>query len=329
MQKISYLCSVIQRFLDYIAVERKYSPRTVETYGDDLREFCAFLGVDEADFDPTQVDESDVKTWVYELAEVRKNAPRSVHQKLSALHSLYRFLLREGLVKRDITRRVLLPKLDKPLPKFFKPQEMEAFEKHSDVSHQPSDGSDLPQPSAEDDFISLRDYTIIEVLYQTGMRQAELLGLTYADLNMQEGSVRIFGKRSKERIVPIGDRLIQLLRDYQAARAAWMPGVVAPTLFVTRDRQGEMRPLSRTTLYNIVRTRMGEVSTQQKRSPHVLRHTFATTMLNNGADIRTIQTLLGHANLRATQIYTHATFSQMQKAYENAHPRAKRGKKEE
>ena len=247
MQKILYLCSVIQRFLDYIAVERKYSPRTVGTYGDDLREFCAFLGVDEADFDPTQVDESDVKTWVYELAEVRKNAPRSVHQKLSALHSLYRFLLREGLVKRDITRRVLLPKLDKPLPKFFKPQEMEAFEKHSDVSHQPSDGSDLPQPSAEDDFISLRDYTIIEVLYQTGMRQAELLGLTDADLNMQEGSVRIFGKRSKERIVPIGDRLIQLLRDYQAARAAWMPGVVAPTLFVTRDRQGEMRPLSRTT----------------------------------------------------------------------------------
>ena len=324
-----YLCSVIQRFLDYIAVERKYSPRTVETYGDDLREFCAFLGVDEADFDPNRVDESDVKTWVYELAEVRHNAPRSVHQKLSALHSLYRFLLREGYVKRDITRRVLLPKLDKPLPKFFKPQEMEAFEEHSAVSYQPSDGSDLHQPADAGDFIAMRDYTIIEVLYQTGMRQAELLGLTDADLNMQEGSVRIFGKRSKERIVPIGDRLIELLREYQAARAAWMPGVVAPTLFVTRDRQGEMRPLSRTTLYNIVRTRMSEVSTQQKRSPHVLRHTFATTMLNNGADIRTIQTLLGHANLRATQIYTHATFSQMQKAYENAHPRAKRGKKEE
>ena len=310
---------MIQRFLDYIAVERKYSPRTVGTYGDDLREFCAFLGVDEADFDPTQVDESDVKTWVYELAEKRRNAPRSVHQKLSALHSLYRFLLREGLVKKDVTRRVLLPKLDKPLPKFFKPQEMEKL----------SAGSDLPQPSDADDFIALRDYTIIEVLYQTGMRQAELLGLQDADLNLGEGSVRIFGKRSKERIVPIGDRLIEQLRDYQAAREAWMPGVVAPALFVRRDRHGEMQPLNQTTLYNIVRTRMGEVSTQQKRSPHVLRHTFATTMLNNGADIRTIQTLLGHANLRATQIYTHATFSQMQKAYENAHPRAKRGKKEE
>jgi len=317
---------VIQRFLDYIAVERKYSPRTVETYGDDLREFCAFLGVDEADFDPTKVDEGDVKTWVYELAEERHNAPRSVHQKLSALHSLYRFLLREGLVKRDITRRVLLPKLDKPLPKFFKPQEMEAFENGQwKMDNGQLDG----QPSAEGDFIALRDYTIIEVLYQTGMRQAELLGLQDADLNMEEGSVRIFGKRRKERIVPIGDRLIEQLRDYMAARAAWMPGQVAPTLFVSRDRRGEMRPLSRTTLYNIVRTRMGEVSTQQKRSPHVLRHTFATTMLNNGADIRTIQTLLGHANLRATQIYTHATFSQMQKAYENAHPRAKRGKKEE
>jgi integrase/recombinase XerC len=324
---------VIQRFLDYIAVERKYSPRTVGTYGDDLREFCAFLGVDEADFDPTQVDESDVKTWVYELAEVRRNAPRSVHQKLSALHSLYSFLLREGLVKKDVTRRVLLPKLDKPLPKFFKPQEMEKLSavslQHSAVSHQPSAGSDLPQLSDADDFIALRDYTIIEVLYQTGMRQAELLGLQDADLNLGEGSVRIFGKRSKERIVPIGDRLIEQLRDYLAAREAWMPGVVAPALFVRRDRHGEMQPLNQTTLYNIVRTRMGEVSTQQKRSPHVLRHTFATTMLDNGADIRTIQTLLGHANLRATQIYTHATFSQMQKAYENAHPRAKRGKKEE
>ena len=114
---------MIQRFLDYIAIERKYSPRTVEAYGDDLREFCAFLGVDEKSFDPTLPGEDDVKTWVFDLAEEKHNAPRSVHQKLSALHSFYRYLLREGIVTKDITRRVQLPKVDKPLPKFFKPQE--------------------------------------------------------------------------------------------------------------------------------------------------------------------------------------------------------------
>ena len=310
---------MIQHFLDYIAIERKYSGRTVEAYRDDLRDFCRFLGWEPEEFNPDDLDESDVKAWMLYMLEEQHQSPRSVKRRLSALRSFYKWALRLKKVPKDITARVIPPKADKPLPVFFRQEEM-------DQALSSSRDLEISTSRSLDD---MRDDLIISLLYQTGMRQAELLGLTDADLNMQEGSVRIFGKRSKERIVPIGDRLIQLLRDYQAARAAWMPGVVAPTLFVTRDRQGEMRPLSRTTLYNIVRTRMGEVSTQQKRSPHVLRHTFATTMLNNGADIRTIQTLLGHANLRATQIYTHATFSQMQKAYENAHPRAKRGKKEE
>ena len=323
---------MIQRFLDYIAIERKYSPRTVEAYGDDLREFCAFLGVDEKSFDPTRPGEDDVKTWVFDLAEEKHNAPRSVHQKLSALHSFYRYLLREGIVTKDITRRVQLPKVDKPLPKFFKPQEMEAFEKgqwtkdkgqRTGVAAEPERVGD--RPSAEVDFIEQRDYLIIEVLYQTGMRQAELLGLTDTDWNLTEGCVRIFGKRRKERIVPIGDSLIALIRDYLVARETFLGGEQAPAFFVRRNRRGELLPMSSDTLYNIVRTRMGEVSTQRKRSPHVLRHTFATTMLNNGADIRTIQMLLGHANLRATQIYTHATFKQLQEVYEHAHPRAKKG----
>ena len=306
---------MIQRFLDYLAIERKYSPRTVQTYRDDLSEFCAFLGLDLDQFDPTKVDETDVKTWVFELAETRHNAPRSVHQKLSALHSLYRYLLREGIVARDITRRVILPKLDKPLPKFFKPSEMKAFEEQSAISLQASDEAHR--------YEVVRDNLIIEMLYQTGMRQAELLGLRDTDLDLTECRVRIFGKRRKERIVPIGDSLATQIKEYIALRDEEAANHQSPI------SNNQFFPgLTKNTLYNIVRTRMGEVSTQQKRSPHVLRHTFATTMLNNGADIRTIQTLLGHASLRATQIYTHATFSQIQEAYQKAHPRAKRKPKD-
>ena len=287
----------------------------MQTYRDDLSEFCAFLGLDLDQFDPTKVDETDVKTWVFELAETRHNAPRSVHQKLSALHSLYRYLLREGIVARDITRRVILPKLDKPLPKFFKPSEMKAFEEHSAISLQASDEAHR--------YEVVRDNLIIEMLYQTGMRQAELLGLRDTDLDLTECRVRIFGKRRKERIVPIGDSLATQIKEYIALRDEEAANHQSPTA------NHQFFPgLTKNTLYNIVRTRMGEVSTQQKRSPHVLRHTFATTMLNNGADIRTIQTLLGHASLRATQIYTHATFSQIQEAYQKAHPRAKRKPKD-
>jgi len=323
---------MLQRFLDYIAIERKYSPRTVETYGDDLREFCEFMATNE-DFAREVavpgnakawqlVGEDDVRMWVFSLTEGgtdrKKNSPRSVHQKLSALRSFYKYLLQQGIVSRDVTCRVMLPKVDKPLPKFFKPHEMEAFESNVEEPLRSMSKEDLDIP-----FEELRDALIIEVLYQTGMRQAELLGLKDTDWNLSQGSVRIFGKRRKERIVPIGDALIAQIRDYLAAREEWLCGEQAPAFFVRRNRKDDLLPLSSDTLYKIVRTRMGEVSTQKKRSPHVLRHTFATTMLNNGADIRTIQTLLGHASLRATQIYTHATFKQMQDVYDKAHPRAR------
>ena len=314
---------MIQHFLDYIAIERKYSPRTVEAYRDDLRDFCRFLVWEPEEFDPKAVGEDDVKTWMLDLLEEQKQSPRSVKRKLSALHSFYKYLLRQGKVSKDITARIIPPKADKPLPVFFRESELEAVERTMDNGHWTKDEN----VSFED----VRDALIIEVLYQTGMRQAELLGLKDSDWDLEQGQVRVFGKRQKERIVPIGEKLIAQIKGYIEARNEEIKNSKLKitndsSFFVQKNRQGEIVPLSKYTLYTIVRTRMGEVSTLKKHSPHVLRHTFATTMLNNGADIRSIQELLGHASLSTTQVYTHTTFEQIKRVYMASHPRAKQSR---
>lgn len=314
---------MIRHFLDYIAIERKYSPRTVEAYRDDLRDFCRYIGFSGLQVSEEQirgVGEDDIKGWMLYMVDEQHQSPRSVKRRLSALRSFYKWALRLKKVSRDVTAKILSPKADKPLPVFFRNEEMEAVERNYEL-HVAKEECD-----ADDAFETLRDSLIIEVLYQTGMRQAEMLGLQDDDWDLTQGQVRIFGKRRKERVVPIGNGLIARVKEYMAARDEVTgddDAAAQRTFFVKKNRSGEIVPMTKNTLYNIVRTRMGEVSSLKKHSPHVLRHTFATAMLDNGADIRSIQELLGHASLSTTQVYTHTTFEQIKRVYMATHPRAK------
>lgn len=307
---------MIKRFLDYIAIEKRYSVRTVGEYGDDLKAWCTFLGWKPEEFNPAKVGTEDVKLWMIEMLD-KGQSPRSVKRRLSAVKSFYKFLLRVGLVKVDITRAIIAPKTDKPLPLYFRESEME----HVTI-HQERDWHE--GMSDEEQFVHLRDYLMIEMLYQTGMRRAELVGLKEEDVDTKQKQVRVFGKRAKERMVPMGAGLCELIDTYRKNKKEILgEDVRIGTFLVRKKRNGEWQPMDAHTLYNIVRARMGEVSTLKKHSPHVLRHTFATSMLNNGADIRTIQSLLGHASLAATQVYTHATFEQIKDVYNATHPRGK------
>ena len=309
---------MIKRFLDYIAIEKRYSPRTVKEYGDDLRAWCAFLGRTLEEFDPKEVDAEDVKGWMMQMLEAGQS-PRSVKRRLSAVKSLYRFLLGLGLVKVNITSMVILPKVDKPLPIFFRESEMEAFKEQNKVPSY-EEGMDKA-----DWLEAMRDYLLVEMLYQTGMRRAELAALEDKDVDVQGRQIRVFGKRRKERMVPMGEQLAQMVEEYLQVKREILSGCDGFGIFLVRKkRNGEWVALGASGIYNIVRARMGDVSTLKKHSPHVLRHTFATTMLNNGADVRTIQTLLGHSSLEATQVYTHTSFDQVKQIYEAAHPRSKK-----
>ena len=293
----------IEHFLEYLQVERRYSQLTVSAYRHDLEEFCSFLHVVSAVLEPDSVTDDDIKEWLISLMDNGISA-RSVRRKLSSLRSFWKYCLRVGAAHHNPTQLVLSPKISKPLPVFYKEREMR---------------QERELERFADDFISVRDNLIVEMLYQTGMRRAELVALSDEDVDFLSKQIRVFGKRRKQRIVPVGDALLEQILQYQQWRDEQYPERCDSALFLTKKG----KRINAATVYAVVHERMTEVSTQKKQSPHVLRHTFATAMLDNGADINTIKTLMGHASLAATQVYTHVTFEQMKKAYAAAHPRNK------
>ncbi|MBP7965748.1 MAG: tyrosine-type recombinase/integrase [Paludibacteraceae bacterium] len=296
---------MIESFLQYLQYEKSYSSHTVSSYRTDIQQFQQFLTKNDCKFDPQIIDSEIIRSWLMELRDSGLSA-RTVNRKLSTLKTFYHFLFKQGLATINPTIKINSQKKTKKLPSFFSEKELDlTFANTENLSN----------------FDACRNHTIIETFYQTGMRLSELINLKDTDIDFHRNSIRVFGKRSKERIIPFGESLKETLQHYIEQRNQKTKRTT-PYLYVRLSGEKLYPKL----VYRIVHSAMEEVSTQKKCSPHVLRHTFATTLLNHGADINAVKKLLGHASLAATEVYTHTTFEQLQHIYEQAHPREKKRK---
>jgi len=291
-----------ESFLQYLLIEKRYSPHTVRSYQNDLDQFFKFLGTLGSNDDPGQITSHDVRAWIVSLLDNSISAA-SVHRKISCLRIFYRYLRKEGIVQHDPLEKVVLPKRKKKLPVFVSEDALDNL---------------LDKYEFGSDFQGIRNRTIIEMLYLTGMRRAELIELKNKDVDLTSATIKVTGKRNKQRIIPIVKSFVARLEEYQETRDRSFVQENENWFFVTNKGN----KLYDKYVYNTVKRYLTMVTTIEKKSPHVLRHTFATHMLNRGADLNSIKELLGHSNLSATQIYTHNTFEKLKKVYKQAHPRA-------
>ena len=292
---------MIERFLDYIRYERNLSPQTVMTYERFLRDFESYFRGLDTTADWTTVDADIIRDWLEQMLDNGAKAT-TVNTALSAVRSFFRYALRRKLVEKDPAHLIEGPKKSKPLPQFVREKEMDEL---------------IDNKEWGDTLKDVRARAILILLYETGVRVSELTGLDDEDLDVTAGQLKVTGKRNKQRIVPFGQELATAIGQYVGRRDTEVERQTT-ALFVTD--KGER--MTRQQVYAIVRRSLGEVTTLKKRSPHVLRHSFATAMLNNGAGLESVKKLLGHESLETTEIYTHTTFEQLKRVYKEAHPRA-------
>lgn len=287
-------------YIDYLKFEKKASPHTIAAYENDLGQFFSYSHHDFEINDITEVSHPIIRSWLVQLME-EDITPRSVNRKLTCLQSFFKYHVRLGNVTQNPVQKVQRPKQGKKLPVFIDEQNINTF---------------LNRQQEEDDFETIRDQMMLLLLYHCGIRRAELIGLKTADVDLLRGQIKVLGKRNKERMIPILSELQNSIKKYIAAKTEC--GFNNIELLCNNKGQA----LSSDMVYKKVKFFLSQFTTLQKRSPHVLRHTFATHMLNHGADLNAIKELLGHANLAATQVYTHNTFERLKAQHKQAHPKA-------
>jgi len=293
----------IDQFADYLRLERNYSPKTVASYRRDLVLFRQFLTDTDATLDLLTADRDTVRLWVVDMMDKGEKST-TVNRKLSTLRSFYRFLRMKGITDHSPLQGIKGPKNKKPLPQFVKESDMDKLLDDTDIN-------------LGDGFIGIRNRTVIATFYETGMRMAELIGLDDRDIDFGSRIIKVTGKRDKQRFIPFGNDLERRLKEYLEARTAEF-GDTHGAFFLSR--KGERIP--RHQVYLLVKDALSKVSDVSKKSPHVLRHTFATSMLNHDAELGAVKELLGHNSLQTTEIYVHTTFQELKEIYKQAHPRA-------
>ena len=293
---------MIQSFLKYLAYEKRYSQHTITSYQCDLDQFQNFLSVNFSGLGIEAVSYHQIRAWIISLMESGLN-PRSVNRKIVSLKSFYKFLLMSENIKTDPTIRIKVLKTTKKLPDFVQEEDMHRL---------------LDNFTFEDDFSGWRDRLILELLYGTGIRLSELIGLKESDIDQFHGHIKVLGKRNKERIIPFSENLDGVLSKYLDKKKSVFDHNSDDFLIVT-DKRGKGYPMM---IYRVVKKYLAIFTTVDKKSPHVLRHTFATHLLNKGADLNAVKDLLGHASLAATQVYTHNSLDKLKRVFDQAHPKA-------
>ena len=286
-----------EKFINYLLSEKRFSVHTITSYSNDINQFFLFLSKEyKITSELSEVNFQIVRSWIASLLE-KGVAPRSVNRKISTLKTFFKFLIREGVIQESPMLKVVAPKSKKRLPLFVEEDQIESL---------------LNGVEFDDGFIGERDKLIIELFYVTGIRLSELINIKISDLNFDNNLVKVLGKRNKERLIPLSTRIVKELQFFIEKYK------IDNYLFTNLGGTKVYTKL----VYRIVNKYIGKISSINKKSPHILRHTFATHMLNNGADINAIKELLGHANLSATQVYTHNTIEKLKSVYKQAHPRA-------